>query len=110
MPSQRQVAVYSAIGVELFYDVLLITSKFWFLERLCPYVGLGLYGMYFTIAAVIHCPFYIWVVLLIRLAAFVLEESVDIAIDLEMHNDMLLVCDHEPSAEDDFAYTDVRRS
>mmetsp|Transcript_125992 Transcript_125992/g.251465 ORF Transcript_125992/g.251465 Transcript_125992/m.251465 type:complete len:209 (-) Transcript_125992:176-802(-) len=105
-----QIAVYSAIGVELFYDVLLFTSKFWFLERLSPYIGFGLYLMYFTIVYILQSPSYVWWVLLVRLAAFVIEESVDIAIDLEMHNDLILICDNWPTSEEVLAYTDVRRS
>mmetsp|Transcript_19958 Transcript_19958/g.40593 ORF Transcript_19958/g.40593 Transcript_19958/m.40593 type:complete len:408 (-) Transcript_19958:364-1587(-) len=110
VPDKSQIAVYSAIGVELFYDVLLLTSKFWFLERLSPYIGIGLYVMYCSIVAAIGSPLYIWVVLGIRFAAFVIEESVDIAIDIEMHNDLLLLCDEWPDNEEELAYTDVRRS
>mmetsp|Transcript_76427 Transcript_76427/g.216084 ORF Transcript_76427/g.216084 Transcript_76427/m.216084 type:complete len:369 (+) Transcript_76427:98-1204(+) len=109
-PSNAQISVYSVIGVELFYDVLLMTSKFWFLERLSPFVGVALYAMYFTVMALIRSPYYVWVVVLIRLAAFVIEESVDIAIDLEMHNDLLLVCDAWPHDPDELRYTDIRRS
>merc|ERR1712110_272766 len=93
------ISIYSAIGVELFYDVLLMTSKFWFLERLTPYIGLGLYGMYFTIMHFICSPLYIWIVVAIRLGAFLLEETVDIAIDMEMHNGMLRICDQLPQLE-----------
>lgn len=110
LPDKAQIAVFSAIGVELFYDVLLMTSKFWFLERLSPYVGLGLYVMYFTICAVWNSPVYIWVVLCIRLAAFLVEESVDVAIDIEMHNDLLRLCNDWPAAGEELAYTDVRKS
>lgn len=109
-PDRGQIAVFSAIGVELFYDVLLFTSKFWFLERLSPYVGLGLYMLYFTILYILQSPLYVWCVLWVRLAAFVIEESVDIAIDLEMHNDLIHICGNRPSQAEELAYTDVRRS
>lgn len=122
-PDRNQIAVYSAIGVELFYDVLLMTSKFWFLERRSPYVGLGdlkpdleystklvLYLMYFTIVYILKSPLYVWYVLLIRLAAFLSEESVDIAMDLEMHNDLIHICDNWPAAAEELPYMDVRRS
>jgi len=66
--------------------------------------------MYFAILYIIQSPSYVWYVLFIRLAAFVVEESVDIAIDLEMHNDLIHICDNWPSPEEDLAYTDVRRS
>lgn len=109
-PSPSQMSVFSAVGVELFYDVLLTTSKFWFLERLSPYIGLGLYVMYFSLCAVLQAQLFVWIVLIIRLAAFILEESVDIAIDIEMHNDLVLVCDQWPGEAEDLPYTDVRRS
>jgi len=58
----------------------------------------------------IGSPGYIWAVLGIRFLAFAIEESVDVAIDIEMHNDLMLVCDNWPINEDELAYTDVRRS
>ncbi len=49
IPTYRQYMVFGAVGVELFGDVVRYTSKFWFLERLGVYVGIGLYALYFLL-------------------------------------------------------------
>ncbi len=41
--------VFDAVGVEPCSDVVHHASKFWFLERLSVYVGIGLYALYFLL-------------------------------------------------------------
>lgn len=117
IPSYKQYTVLSAIGLELFSDIMHSTSKFWFLERLSVYVGMCLYAVYFLIAyhnlgdKMFGKDAYVTWVLVIRLVAFVFEECLDIAIDCEMHNDWLLVCeDWTQPPEGGRKYTDIRRS
>ena len=95
-PTAAQIALFSTIGLELFYDVLVYTSKFWFLQRLHPYIGTALFVGYFIICSVKFGGFgalnedqelVMWV-LALRFGAFVFEEVLDIAIDMELHNDL----------------------
>jgi hypothetical protein len=115
VPSYKEYMVFGAAGLELFHDIMKLTSKFWFLERLSVYFGICLYALYFFICYhalgddMFKADSYVVWVLVIRLLAFVFEECLDIAIDCEMHNDWVLVCGHW-SAKDTFPYTDVRRS
>lgn len=101
-PTPANLALFSAIGLEVFYDVMLQTNKYWILERLSIYIGIVLYGLYTGIVA--------WknshgdykpddleiaiAVLITRFAAFFFEECVDIAIDGELHNDLLKLQNH----------------
>merc|ERR1712032_118133 len=110
VPTFAQRAVFAAVGLELFYDVMLYTTKYWFLERLSLYVGLGLYVMYFVILMIISAPLYVWWVVGVRFITFVIEEGLDIAIDIEMHNDMIFICDKTVQDADDLRYTDIRRA
>jgi hypothetical protein len=84
-----QLALFGTIGLELFYDVMHETSKFWFLHRLSLYIGLVLYFVYFALCVNIGPPPEIFVVLTARFVVFVFEEWLDIAIDMEIHNDLL---------------------
>lgn len=96
-PTLAELALFSAIGIEIFYDIMLYTHKYWILNRLSVYIGLVLYMAY---AGIIfwkkNSGAYneeqlqlVVVVLSIRFVVFVLEELVDIAIDGELHNDLL---------------------
>lgn len=95
--SKADYSVISAIGLEVFYDIMLQTNKYWILERLSIYIGLVLYCIYVGIVWYKHShgdysPHEFHLVelfILIRFIAFVLEESVDIAIDMELHDNLL---------------------
>jgi len=101
-PSPATLALLSTLGLELFYDVMLQTSKYWILERLSIYIGIVLYGVYGAIikAKQINGDLKgddLWTVvgiLLIKLGSFLLEEFVDIAIDGQLHNELLRL-DHD---------------
>jgi len=96
LPSAANISLLTTIGLEVFYDVMLQTNKYWILERLSFYIGIILYTVYTGIV--------IWKnsrgdysqydleivegVLGARFIAFLLEEFVDIAIDGELHNDL----------------------
>jgi len=97
-PKPEDKALLSAIGLELFYDVMLFTHRYWFLQRLSIHIGLVLYIIYGGIVAIKQTyseygnmdEFVIVVsVLSVRFVSFILEEFVDIAIDAELHNDLL---------------------
>jgi len=95
-PTLANISLFSAIGLEIFYDVMLQVNKYWILERLSVYIGIILYVIYTGIVA--------WknfrgeytpedlqlvaIILSIRFCAFLFEEGVDIAIDGELHNDL----------------------
>jgi len=96
-PTAANLALFSAIGLEVFYDVMLQTNKYWILERLSIYIGLVLYFIYGGIVwwknfqgdYSLDDLRVVLAVLGIRFIAFILEECVDIAIDGELHNDLL---------------------
>jgi len=104
IPEHYDMALFAAIGVEGFYDVMLYTHRYWILQRLSIYIGLVLYVAYFVIVGLITCgkpcgwvvdPDHhisitvVWIALGIRFGAFILEELVDITIDIQLHNDLL---------------------
>jgi len=107
-PSAEQISVLSAIGFETFYDIMLYTTRFWILTRLSVFIGLEFYVVYAAILWWNHPEQYVWFVLLARFVAFVFEECIDIAIDIEMHNDLIMVCGSKDPGP--FNYMDVRRS
>jgi hypothetical protein len=91
----REIALVSAVGVEIFYDIMLNANKYWALQRVSFYIGLLLFAVYFTVVGVKklrgdydddHDYWVIMGVLIFRLGAFLLEEFVDIGIDCCMHN------------------------
>jgi len=97
LPTPRDFALFSAIGLEIFYDVMLQVNKYWILERLSLYIGIIMYVIYATIIA---CKYaredysaeqlqLLISVVAIRFVAFILEECVDVAIDGELHNELL---------------------
>jgi len=101
IPSEQNMMLFAAIGVEAFYDILLYTHQYWILQRLSIYIGLVLYMAYFAIVFIISNSKYVneipvsidlvWIVLGVRFAAFVMEEMVDIAIDIQLHNDLIML-------------------
>jgi len=98
-PQPRDVALFSTFGLELFYDVMLTTNKYWILQRLSFFIGIVMYGVYFIIVHVkIGNGDYagqefdaqeVIAVLSVRLAAFIFEEAVDVAIDCAIHNELV---------------------
>jgi hypothetical protein len=96
-PTAANLALFSTIGLEVFYDVMMQTNKYWILERLSIYIGIVLYGAYAVIVARKNSHgeytpgdlLTVIVVLITRFVAFIFEECVDIAIDGELHNDLL---------------------
>jgi len=97
LPTDSETALFAAIGLEGFYDVMLFTHRYWILQRLSIYIGCVLYIAYFTIVGLtstygdIIKDYHelVWIVLGVRFGAFILEELVDIAIDIELHNDLV---------------------
>jgi len=98
MPSHHEIALFAAIGVEGFYDIMLYTHRYWILQRLSIYIGIVLYTIYFVIVGMISAGVVtnpevpievVWYVLGVRCSAFVLEELVDIMIDIQLHNDLV---------------------
>jgi hypothetical protein len=97
IPTSAEWALFSAIGLEVFYDVMLYTHKYWTLQRLSIHIGIVLYCVYAVIVAWKHSNgdytpnelHTVIVVLSIRFFTFIIEECVDIAIDGELHNDLL---------------------
>jgi len=92
-PQGTDLALLLTIGLEVFYDVLLYTHQYWFLQRLSIHIGLTLfaiYGIIVTIKQYSPSDFtLVFRVLIVRFVAFCFEELVDIAIDGELHNDLL---------------------
>lgn len=97
IPSSAQMVLVSALGLEVVYDVMLFTHKFWILQRLSLFIGLSMYIFY---AGLIYWNFSIGAytsndlqivcyAVLVRFCAFLFEEFVDIAIDGQLHNDLL---------------------
>lgn len=98
LPTHHEMALFGAIGLEGFYDVMLYTHRYWVLQRLSIYIGAVLYFAYFLIVGLMSAygitsetqhEMIVWCVLGTRFGAFILEELVDIAIDLELHNDLV---------------------
>jgi len=97
LPSATDLALISAIGLELIYHIIFQTSKYWFLERLSFYIGIVSYMIYISLVLwkyntgeFIYEDFSLVImVIAARFIAFILEVCVDIAIDAELHNDLL---------------------
>jgi hypothetical protein len=91
-----QIVLVCAVGIEIFYDVMLNTNKYWCLQRLSIYIGLFLFAVYFAVVASMrHSHYYqlnqdgvklVFVILCLRLLTFLLEEFVDYGIDCALHN------------------------
>ncbi len=107
IPTPAQAALLSTIGLEVFYDVMLYTHKYWILQRLSIYIGIVLYFVYAVTIAwknsnggyTLHELHTVIVVLSIRFFSFIFEECVDIAIDGELHNDLLKLQNHGDQAK-----------
>jgi hypothetical protein len=95
-PKPSQYAIFSVIGLELFYDVMLNVSKYWGLQRLSFVIGLLLYALYYGVLRWMDLDSDLLeekgeyqlclMVVTFRLCAFLIEEMVDIGIDLCLHN------------------------
>jgi len=98
-PTEANLALFSAIGLELFYNVILQTTKYWILERLSIYIGIVLYIIYGFVIALKnmngeYTPEDLQLVIGIlgaRFISFIFEEFVDIALDGALHNDLLIL-------------------
>ena len=82
--------VFLVLAYELFYDLMEFNVKIWILNRISIYVGILLFVAYF--AVFVYYDFFdkaIVVILFgIRLVAFIVEETVDYCMDLEMALDL----------------------
>jgi len=85
------ILIFIVIGIELFYDLLNYTTKIWILCRLNIYLAVLFYISYATVFALVAVPKIVWILYGIRLGAFIAEEMMDFALDLEMHNDLLKI-------------------
>jgi len=97
--SSREKGVFTAIGVEAFYDIMVYTHRYWILQRLSFCIGLLLYSIYFTLLTSMHLypdnnpegfePKIALIALGVRFGAFLFEKLVDVAIDIQLHNDLI---------------------
>jgi len=92
----EELALFVVLGLEAFYDVMLYTHRYWILQRLSIYIVIVLYCIYFWIVALLPDDLFkditreqMYLLLVVRFSAFVLETLVDIAIDIELHNDLI---------------------
>jgi len=98
-PTPEQLSLFSAIGLEIFYDIMLQTNKYWFLHRLSIYIAIVLYGIYTYVIIINYSGEDLQLIARIlgaRFIAFFFEECVDIAIDGELHNDLLRLQKEKP--------------
>lgn len=87
------------IMLEIFYGILLNATHFWILRRVSIYIVLLFYLLYYgAIGLLGHAAGYsenhthfLYVLLAIRFLAFALETLVDICVDLNIHNDLILI-------------------
>jgi hypothetical protein len=93
-----QIVLVCAVGIEIFYDVMLNTNKFWALQRLSFWIGVLLFMVYFVVVLTMkHTGKYdnpevymlVLGILSFRFAAYLLEEAVDVAIDYCIHNTLV---------------------
>jgi len=91
---QQSLEIITVLTAEAAYEVLEMGARFWFMNRILPVVGLGLYAAYALVFWRIeeHSPdsfrSFVWLFLLIRLVSFVLELLADYCIDIEIHSDI----------------------
>jgi hypothetical protein len=95
-------------------------SHFWILRRISVYIVLLFYLMYYGLIAVCgpkagytmpHIRF-LYVLLALRFLAFSLETLVDVAIDMQIHNDLISLTSPLPDDRDGEGtkYLDIRNS
>eukprot|EP00026_Physarum_polycephalum_P011729 Phypoly_transcript_11970.p1 GENE.Phypoly_transcript_11970~~Phypoly_transcript_11970.p1 ORF type:complete len:354 (+),score=15.03 Phypoly_transcript_11970:73-1134(+) len=99
------ICIYIAIGMEIFYDMMLNINRYWLLQRLSIHIGLTLYAIYATLVFTaislvdkndtkqLENLNIIKDILLVRFISFVMEECVDVAIDFSLHNDLVRLYD-----------------
>jgi hypothetical protein len=99
-----KVPVAVMIILELFYDLMHNTTKFWIFQRLSIYITICFYVMYYAAVGFLGPSAEYDIVLLqtlitLRLIAFALETLVDVCIDMNIHNDLILL--NHPIEEDE---------
>jgi len=87
--SYKLIILLAVIGIELFYDVMGTLTKLWFIERLKFFIAIALYIVYTILFVANEVSLWKWILLAIRFGAFILELILDIAIDMEIHNDIM---------------------
>jgi hypothetical protein len=86
----NDLALFSMIGLEVFYDVLSSVNKYWILSRVNFYIGIVLYCFYFGL--VCHLEMdprkfdMIMLILSFRLLCFLIGIGIDIYIDINVHD------------------------
>jgi len=98
----QKLGLYLLIALEISYDVMDSLTKFWTVERVKLFIALGFYVLYFAQFFYLF-PFYEyvwnWGLLLGRFVAWALEVALDIALDAEIHDDIIQV----PAAKEWFS-------
>lgn len=100
-------------------NTIVFSSHFWILRRISVYIVLLFYLIYYGCIAVCgpkagytepHIRF-LYVLLAFRFLAFVMETLVDVAIDMQIHNDLIRLTSPLPVDNGDFSnYLDIRYS
>lgn len=97
LPSEEMKEMWElgmAFSTETIYTLLELSVRLWFMNRILPYFGVGLYGFYaWAIHTVIvrrglEHPHLIWGFLGFRAACFICELVLDYAIDVQIHFDL----------------------
>lgn len=105
-PTRSQLALFSVLGLEIFYDVMLTVNKYWGLQRLSLQIGIVLFALYYFILSFMrvhldHQNFLLCLyVVTFRFCAFIIEELVDIGLDMCIHNVLVILHElsHDPRA------------
>jgi len=92
-----KIPLYLIVSLEIFYDVMGGLTKLWPMERVKLFVALSFYFFYFLLFGFLFQPLsydnyrYLiyWGLLIGRFIAFALELGLDIALDTEIHNDII---------------------
>jgi len=95
--NDKELALFSAIGLNIFYNTMLQTHKFWGLQRYSFYLGLLFFCSYFALVFWNNAGGgyddgelkLVLTVLSLTLFFFLGEACIDVAIDAELHNDCL---------------------
>lgn len=87
------------IVLEIFFGILLNTTHFWILRRVSIYIVFLFYFLYYGAIGFLgnaaeythNQKVFLYTLLAIRFGAFMLETIVDVAIDMSVHNDLILI-------------------
>jgi len=89
----ERIVLYIVVALEIFYDVMESLTKLWPMERVKLFIAVAFYGLYFWQFLSLFRPIedytQNWYLLTIRFIAFLLELGLDIALDTEIHNDII---------------------